>query len=259
LFRQRIRRIKRELEIPEGVIERLTPITAETLKIREILRLRIISGVAYGEEAGVWYRIRFPFRLGDPEVVAVSEIGTTTIPVRPIEKVPDITIPTVKRPPEIELKEIERIVITREEIEAEIREQLGDWGIWNWIRDWLAWASSYAAHFIWKVFSGIAIDKIRDAINETIRDFNIRVNQQTDFIYRDLNDTIRRINNKINSQIDVVTGRVNLVLTDLYRIWGLPTNLRMTTVHIRDVTETGFSFLSLGRHRVHWIAVGERR
>jgi len=257
MFRERLRGLKRELGIREGLLERLTPIAGRRVKLREVLRIRIISGISYGEEAGVWYRVDFGTRLRDAEVVAVGEARETRIITRLIDKVPDVDIPTVKRPPNVGLKEIERVEITREEIEAEIKEALGDWGIWNWVRDAIAWASSFGAHFAYRVISGVATDKIRDTINVAIRDFNTRINRQTDYIYSDLNVTIRATNEKVNRQIDIITDRVNRVLYDLYSMWGLPTDLSMVPVHIRNVTETGFEFLSLGKTTIHWIAVGE--
>ena len=225
---ERVRGFKRELGIREGPLERIIPVYSEPVEaesIRDIAMLRVIYGSAYGDKAGVWYRVSFGTVIKEPIVVAVSEARGTKIKTRTISKVADI-----------KAKEIPRISITRTSIENNIKKKLGDWGVFNWIRDSIAYGLSFIFKWIFDVIIGDQIDYVQSKLNETIKDFNKKVNQQ----------------------VDKITSRVNLVLKDLYRMWGIPEGIALSPVHIRNITGSGFEFLSLGKQKIYWLAIGKR-
>lgn len=62
----------------------------------------------------------------------------------------------------------------------------------------------------------------------------------------------------IQKQIDNVRDAVNLRINDLYQMWGLPTNMVPTPLHIRNVSDTGFEFQSYGNTTAYWFAIGKR-
>ena len=62
----------------------------------------------------------------------------------------------------------------------------------------------------------------------------------------------------IQKQIDNVRDAVNLRLNDLYAMWGIPTNMAVTPLHIRNASDTGFEFQSFGQVTCYWIAIGRR-
>jgi ElaB/YqjD/DUF883 family membrane-anchored ribosome-binding protein len=101
------------------------------------------------------------------------------------------------------------------------------------------------------------VDEVVDTVNEVIADANQKVNSQVDEVVDTVNEMIADANAKINSQVDRITERVNLVLKDLYSMWGLPNVYSLAVVQTRNLTATGFEWLSLGNMTIHWIAVGE--
>jgi len=258
---ERIRAVKRELGLPEGPLERLIPVRATKAEVREVRTrlLRVIQGVAYGKEAGVWYRVTFPGPVYNPQVVAVAEGRPTSMITRTIPKVPDVSARKVVKPPDVAFRTIPRVVATREDIEREIKRRLGDWGYFNWIRNSIAKGLSYVFKWIFDVIVGAQMDRVQSEINKAIRDINTKTNMQFSRLVDSINSTISDFNVKVNRQVDRITDRVNMVLRDLYRMWGIPEGTAIQPVHIRNVNEKGFEFLSLGDMKVRWIAIGERR
>lgn len=61
----------------------------------------------------------------------------------------------------------------------------------------------------------------------------------------------------VQKQIDRVQTALNKRIQDLYQMWGLPQNLSMSTVMLRNITPAGFEFLSLGNMDVYFTAIGD--
>jgi len=123
------------------------------------------------------------------------------------------------------------------------------------------------------------IVKVTDTMNENIRNHNAAVqhalnvfNNNNRYVFNRLNDEFRKqINNiiaSVNDRISQInanftetinntTDNVNAVLKDLYAMWGIPENMALTPVHIRNVTSTGFEFQSFGNTEVYYIATGK--
>lgn len=127
---------------------------------------------------------------------------------------------------EISVREIIRV--KREDLrekvgtayKEECQARLGDWGILNWARDAIC---SLNYH----------IGRITGAWLEWMWDLLVQ------------------------PQIDKVADAINARLNDLYNMWGIPTNMAITPLHLRNITDTGFDFQSYGSTTCYWICVGK--
>lgn len=145
------------------------------------------------------------------------------------------------------------------------KQTLGDWNVFNWIRDL---ASTCLAWFGYFLFNGrgafvlvdamntqtdLIQDAVQNAINVPINDLNAKLGSHVS----DINGLVSTINSRWKDQLDAIAGAVNLRLNDLYNMWGIPSNMAITPLHIRNVTSTGFEFQSFGNTTCSWIALGQ--
>lgn len=255
MFREFIREKKRQLGIPEGLLEELTPVPARDLEVvcflpeeerRSIsiglMPVNIVWGSAYGPVAGQWYRVTFPKPIGgNPHVVAVAEGKSGEITSRVVDKViirtyhcracdmGFFTIVAARRCPSCGSYDIEEITgADRYERTGwylalwNAKRHLGDWGIFNWMRDAIATLIAWLGYYL---FSGNGAFILADALS---------------------------------AQVDRISEAITERLRDLYKMWGIPTNMAIAPVHVRNVTSTGFEFLSLGDMKIHFIAIGRK-
>lgn len=174
------------------------------------------------------------------------------------------------------------------------RKRLGDWawgtyifGIWvgldlNWARDLIATMVAYLGYWMlggngaFVMADALSLQvsyiqsSVQNAFNTLVGDINSKLSTHVDNInsriadinsisstlVNNVNSRIAEINTKLKSQIDYVIDALNLRLKDLYDMWGIPTNVAVTPVHIRNVTNTGFEFQSFGNTTIYFIAVG---
>lgn len=162
----------------------------------------------------------------------------------------------------------------------------------NWIRDFVATAWAWFGYYflgrnsVFVLFDAMSaqVDKIREsiqtAINQAISNTKIGVQSGVDTAISNVrgstqdavnraldnvtssvqtafNRTIDALNSKLPEQTNYLRDRINERLNDLYAMWGIPEGIVLTPVHIRNITSTGFEFLSLGKTTIHWIAVGD--
>ncbi|MDH5390278.1 MAG: cold-shock protein [Candidatus Bathyarchaeota archaeon] len=281
--------ILREIPVPATMIEHQAFSALELVegtegvlsaKLQDSL-LRIPSlewGRNYGETAGQWYSVTFKKTLASPEVVAVGESRAGEILFKEILRaskiaVPTITIPKVgirtwhctkcdfgwfslayqpscpqcKSGPPSEIGGAGRYETCGWYLALwNAKKRLGDWGLLNWARDTIATVFAWFGY----VFCGTS------GVFVLLDTMSAQVDKIQDSIQTAINSAISDINRRIGEQIDAVRNRVNERLQDLYDIWGLPRNLAITPIHVRNVTPTGFSFLSLGKTTIHWVAIG---
>ena len=290
---ENIRGLKRQIGLAEGIVEEMFPISARSkiTTIRQITVLKVMYGTAYGEKAGVWYKVTFPEPLNEPVVVAVAEARSTTrryrqvpkppeVPPPQILKLPDVSKISISYPPNITFKRIERVSLTREEIENRIKNTLGDWGWLNWARDAIAYGMSFVLKFVYDIIVGAQLDKVEESVNAVVSDANAKINEhtkkiidsinariqsinskinnQTNYIINGINDLVRKLNNNWNTQITYITTAINGIISDICAMWGIPEGVAITPVHVRNITTTGFEFLSLGKTKIYWIAIGKK-
>lgn len=223
------------------------PVQSVRGQIAELVRIPAFAhGKAYGETAGFWYRVTFPRAISNPNVVAVAEGRKGAIPE---VKAPTITIPRVDLPTIRDIT-IPDIYIGR------IPQSLGrfacGWAI-SGLTDGLNDLMVFTEENILKKINEV-IDKISDAVKKTRDDI------------RAVHESVREFRDKVQASVNAHTANIEVVVNSglgqilpaLYTAWGIPSNMAVTPVHIRNVTSTGFEFQSFGKTTVHWLALGTR-
>ena len=223
-----------------------------------------VHGEAYGEVAGRWYRVTYPRPLRNATPVAVARARAGTIIKRVIEKLPDVSIEPISRPPRTPFKRFKLYSKTEAEFIDAIYEGLPSWlepipaPLWgNW-RNAFAQAGGRFLFWIQGFVMNPRANSIRDELNAAIKDLDKRRDTQAKYIIDAINTRIKAINVKINSQLEKVREALNVRLYDLFKMWGIPTDMAITPVHTRNETDTGFEFQSFGKTRIHYIAIGGR-
>ena len=215
-------------------------------QIAELLRIPAFAhGKAYGETPGFWYRVTFPKTILSPNVVAVAEGRSGAIPA---VTAPRITIPTVDLPT---LKDITipDIVIPR------VPTSLGRFQC-----GWAIASLTDGLNDLMGVLEGVLvrvneiIDKTSDAVAKTRENIRDVYDSLTDFRSK-VQASLNKYRDNIESSVNSGLGRI---LPALYIAWGIPSNMAVTSVNIRNVTSTGFEFQSMGKTTIHWICLGTR-
>jgi hypothetical protein len=218
-------------------------------------------GKAYGEVAGLWYRVTFPKPIGNPNVVAVAEGRRGEIPE---VRMPTITVPRVKVPT-VELPTI-RDVTVPDFVLPYVRESIGrfecGWsaaGLTDGLNDMIGILEDGLKRINNIIDrANAAMAEIRKNIREvygSVKEFREKVQKTFNTYTADLQDLF-------NTHIADLEGRINeglgRILPALYMVWGIPSNMAVTPVHIRNVTNLGFEFQSFGKTTIHWICIGAR-
>jgi len=154
------------------------------------------------------------------------------------------------------------------------KKSLGDWTVTipalitfslNWIRDLVAGCFAFFGYFMFNVRGAFVLAEalstqvdltqaaMQNAVNVPINDLNAKLGSHVS----DINGLISTINSRWRDQLDAIAGAVNLRLNDLYNMWGIPSNMVITPLHVRNVTSTGFEFQSFGNTTCSWIALGQ--
>jgi hypothetical protein len=94
-------------------------------------------------------------------------------------------------------------------------------GIWNWFCDTFVYWAFFAAWFA----SGWILNVLWDSF--------------------------------IQKQIDRAQTALNKRITDLFQMWGLPHEIALASVMLKNINSTGFEFLSLGNMDVYFTAIGD--
>jgi hypothetical protein len=270
-----------EIPVPAEIVKMdlLEPYANRPEIMGLFMNLPVIAyGTGYGETAGQWYRVTYLKPIAHAQPVCVAEGRTGTIKSRAISRAPDVVLPTITIPKVgvrtwhcrscdtgyFSITSMSRCPrcgsYTTEELTGSDRYEktgwylalwnakrtLGDWGLLNWARDAIATVLAWFGYYL---FSGNSAFILADAIST-------QTEQVQSSVQSAFNAFVSDLRSKLKSQIDYVTDAVNLRLNDLYAMWGVPTNMALTPVHIRNCTDTGFEFQSYGKTTVHFIAVG---
>ena len=102
------------------------------------------------------------------------------------------------------------------------------------------------------------IDKVQDALQGQVDEVQSSLQGQVDEVQSSLQGQVDEVQSSLQRQIGAVQDAVNLRLDDLYNMWGIPSGMIATPLHIRNPTNTGFEFQSFGSTTCTWIAIGER-
>ncbi len=124
--------------------------------------------------------------------------------------------------------------VMRHRAEWSWRKRLGNWWILNPARD------AVADTLVWLTYDVFGLDAGFMPVN--------LITAYVDRIWNELNefrDNLQsEIDRTINRQIGVVENRVNEVLRDLYRMWGLVNGYVPTPAVLKDITNEGFKWYS---------------
>jgi len=272
----------------------------------------IARGKAYGEFAGLWYRVTFPRALTDPSLVAIGEARRGEIPtpkaptiavspvsiglpvisigVAPVSigivsaKVPKaarISVPAVRSghvPSSLGRFEcgsaiasltdgLNDLVITMESALVRVNEVIDDvTGSVEEIRSSLLSLDA-------------KVDDLRDKVNNALDSLRLNTekgsNAGLDSLRKNTEsasnaglDGLRK-NTEKGTNVGLDTLRKNTedavneglaaVLPALYAAWGIPRNMALTPLHVRNVSSTGFEFQSYGKTTCYYIAIGSFR
>jgi len=231
-------------------------------QVAELLKIPAFAhGKAYGEIAGFWYRVTFSKPIMNPSVVAVAEGRRGAIPK---VKAPTISIPTVELP---KIRDISIPDITIPDFEiprlptAVGRFECG-WAIsrlTDGLNDLMVVVETMLARI------NEIIDKVSGVVKETrdtIKATHDKLKENILATQESLKESRNNTQTAINKYGEYIESSVNEGLSQiipiLYQIWGLPSDMVISPVSIRNVTSTGFEFQSLGKFTVHWICVGQR-
>jgi len=275
LLAERVSPLKKRLKIETPAIDEV-PVFAKVLSSLELEFPEVLGkvpivvrGKVYGDAAGRWYRVTFPRGLSEPSVVAVSEARTGAIPS---VAAPKIAIPTVEVtkttvavpaavPVEIPVTVIPYVNESFPYLVSDIdwvREQICK--PVNKIVESLYRIQSRVNDSIWRINQGFAKTKkavedtntsIGDLRSKTEIAVNTGLGDSRDKTQKALNTTV------VNTEDSVNKGLASLI-PSLYAAWGLPSTMIITSIHVRNVTSTGFEFQSYGQTTCYYIAVGSR-
>lgn len=216
----------------------------------------VVRGKAYGEVAGRWYQVSFTRPIREPSVVAVAEgrkgdmPETGQVPLIPAlpkvlkDKIPDLTI-----------EKWTLSLYSAEDFVEGYKQYFGDWGVFNWMRDAIAYVMGHGIYWVWYNFFVPRGVKTMNVILGKVQD---RINDRLTKIRNIFNDKLAKIDDRFES----VRGNINTVIRNLfphlYEAWGQRQDMVLTVAQIRNVTNRGFEFLSMGETTVHYIAMGSR-
>jgi hypothetical protein len=236
-------------------------------------------GKASGPAAGVWYAVKYPKAMVGAVPIAIGLGRPGSIASRTIGRVGDILLKTIEPVRDIFGTEITRV--TRDDFNSDayckvvaegardrVKQLAPPWPldiVWDFVCGNLVYYAFYAGWYVsgwvlnvlWDSFVQVQIDRVRDSINGVVGDANAVINARLIRIQEAFNSVIGDANTKINGQIGAIQDAVNLRLNDLYSMWGLPTNMAPTPLHIRNATSTGFQFQSYGNTTAYWFAIGQ--
>jgi len=275
ILAQRFSPLKKRLKIETPVINEVpTPaqiISSSALELSGVLgKIPIICrGKAYGEYAGIWYRITFNKALSEPSVVAVAEGRGGEIPS---VAAPKITIGTVEVattsvavqgsiPVEIPTTLIDYLNESFPHLVSDVpwvRDQIC--APVNRIVDSLYRAQSRINDMIGHINEGFA--KTKKAVQDTntaISDLRVKSESAINTgLSKSRDNTQKALNATIVNTRDSVNKGLGDLIPALYAAWGLPSTMIITPVHVRNVTSTGFEFQSYGKTTCYYLAVGSR-
>jgi hypothetical protein len=253
-----------------------------------------VRGEASAGSAG-WVRTSFGTNLTSPQVIAVGEVRNATVIDRTITRVANvnlspmsvfksISIPTIQALPSVSFRALPRI--TKPDFYNNLTDKfkavMGDWGLFNDVRNTLIWpvckTISFGLDLAWEFMVQPSLDKVQawgDGIRSeietkvnllkdrvqanfgtTIASINTEVNNTIVNIQSTVSKAVGALDGKITTQTTALENRANQTIRDLYSMWGLTPGIAATPIHVRNITETGFEWLSLGETKIHFIAIG---
>lgn len=287
---ERVSGLKKLVPVETPVVDQI-PVPAKSI-MAEALSLGRIEGIipiiargtAYGETSGAWYRVTFPRALANPSVVAIAQGRGGTIPT---PRAPSISILTVgvgvaSAPVSSAGVPAAASIVVPSARKGHVPTSLGRFGcgfaiasLTDGLNDLVITLESVLRRMnevVDDLYSGLEktrssltslntkVDDLRTKVNSAFSDTTSRVNSALETLRRNTEsatntgiDRLRR-----NTESSVNSG-LAAVLPLLYSAWGIPANMAVTPLHVRNITSTGFEFQSYGKTTCHYIAMGSLR
>ena len=216
----------------------------------------MVKGKASGKVAGRWYQVYFSKPIKNPSVVAVAEGRKGDMPENDrFPLLPDIPQVLKDKIPDLTIEKWTIDVLSAERFIEAYKKYFGDWGVFNWMRDAITYVMGHSAHWTWVTFFQPRGVKTLNRILSNVQD---RINDRLTKIRNIFNDKLAQVDDRF----DAVRGNVNEIIEKmfprLYEAWGQRQDMALTVAQIRNVTNRGFQFLSMGDTTVHYIALGDK-
>lgn len=275
--------ILKEVPVPAKIVSSEIFFSAESItSLKQVGRVGIlpviVKGEAKGDIAGLWYKVRFPRAMIHPQVVAVAEARKGVRPdpgqtpkLAPLEKL--AKIPEIKALDKILETGIPKLKLPH------IRETIGEFVVskpygcppicppgTGLVQD-LAKALNKAVDVVEAGLKRIndivdkidyRLEKIRTTLNTKLTEIDDRL----DTLRTKVNDRLAVATADVDDRFETLRTNTNTVFSGLfprlYSAWGQRSDMALTTVNVRNVTGTGFEFLSMGDTTIHYIAIGKR-
>jgi len=273
ILAERVSPLKKRFRIETPVIDEVPAaakiVSSMALELPSVLGMILVisRGKAYGETAGLWYRVTFPKALNEPSIVAVAEGRAGSIPSVAAPKITiasvEVASTSVAVPASIPVEIPTTVIPYVNESFPSLTSDIA------WVRDQICAPVNRIVESLYRIQARIndSIYRINEGFTKTkkaVEDSNtsiadLRTKTETginaglktsrDNTQKALNTTI------INTQDSVNKGLASLI-PSLYAAWGLPSTMIITPIHIRNLTATGFEFQSYGKTTCYWIAIG---
>lgn len=221
---------------------------------------------------------------------------TLTLPsiAVPSITVPDIALPGVPTIPAVSIIRVQRVnwaTRLQNDYEQACKDTLGDWGLFNWMRDLICFfaravgfVAGTALNFIWDKIVGDQIGHVQDEMQEKVNQVRVAIDgavqdlrDKTQATISDWRGTLQKALNgfRDNAQasldgfradaqegLNKITGFATAALNQIVpMVWdhlGLDEADLFTPIPFRRVQTTGFEFYVPGQAKVHYLAVGVR-
>jgi len=215
---------------------------------------QIARGKSHGPTAGTWYRVVYPEPMKNALPFVAALARSASIRSRSLAR-----LQTLRR---VEFPRLSGLGYTKEDYAAKAYNKaladakgwMGDWGWANWIRDALvypyaavAWVGGWVANFLRDILLGRFID----AYNNQMRAVQDRINETL--------GALKSVRDDAQNAFEGTTANVNARLDDLLQAWGLPSGVALVSPPLRNVSESGFEWLSQGGVTVLWVAIADPR
>jgi len=247
---------------PSGTLAELG-VRVESLSwdwLREWLGVPNVQWATFKPGSKGWHYVKFgsPFR-EPPAVAAVCSGFSFQVPGwRPL---PQLSMPAVSQLPDLRLPRIQRpdyAPLYEERFRDAFISFVGDWGVFNWMRDAIAWAigkvgwvcgalANWEFDATYKPF----LDQVNAALEAFEDAWNTRI---VNAFNTNVKATLESFAAAWNSE---VVGRLNDALSTVQeRLLNLTSGLGVTPLAVRDVTTTGCYVYAPAGTTVYVIAAG---
>ena len=181
-------------------------------------------------------------------------------------------------------------------VEGKVKDWLGDWGAFNWMRDkiayvagqlayWVGYAAGWGLNLLWDEGVGPQVGQIRSKVNEgleTLETWADRLRAFRDSAERAINEGLRELRDDVNEAIKAQVGEINEALraivgsaqkafdktvgytrealstavANIYKMLGVPEGVLVSPANVAEVTREYFRVQGVPGATWFWLAIG---